>query len=111
NGRHSEGEGEGGRRGPGIDLPARVVARRYAVLRIRQDRVVEPLQEEGGREGGVTPPHGGRVRRASVGLPRATLRLRRLELNRLHLRGERDFAPGEAEHCDREAGGGPDALH
>ena len=87
-----------------VDLPARVVARRRAPLRLGPQRLVEPLPPAAGRRG----PAGGRRRRrrrgAAVGVPPAPLRLpgRRVDRRRVLLR-----RPGPASWSTAADGSGP----
>ena len=111
------GRGPSRGRGPGrVDLPAGVVARRGAPLRLGPQRLVEPVPPRGRRG----PAGGGRRRRrrgAAVGVPPAPLRLpgRRVDRRRVRLpdghqppdpRGRRDHAgPARAGHLAGRAGG------
>ena len=83
-----------GRRKRRVDLPARVVARRRAPLRLRPRRLVEPLAL-GERSSPAVDNQKSRVRQAAVGVRFGHLRLRFGRSDRLQLRGGRRM-----EDCD-----------
>ncbi len=99
-----------GRRG-GVDLPARVVARRHALLRLRPQQLVEPLPARRGRRGRACVREGGRVRHAAVGLRHVGLLVRVRRADSLRLQREGHVEPRHARHEDRTARTHRDALH
>ena len=77
----------------GIDLPARVVARRPAALRVGPQRLVEPVPLRGRRRAPAVPARSG-VRRAALDLRRLAVRLPLGRRDHLHLYRGRRQPPG-----------------